>query len=177
MEQLADQATILAALDSCEVAASNRLAVQRGIASLGFINPPRLLRRTVDDLAASGRMGIIQSDAIKEELASIVAEVEWRDNVMESILRITNHHRALIEEQVRFDVSRPLGGPEWAVAVEFDISALCSQPRNAAAISTISFYTRDRLIAFRKLAVRYRAFLPMIEDELQSRWGYTVVTE
>ena len=177
VEQLADQATILAALDSCEVAASNRLAVQRGIASLGFINPPRLLRRTVDDLAASGRMGIIQSDAIKEELASIVAEVEWRDNVMESILRITNHHRALIEEQVRFDVSRPLGGPEWAVAVEFDISALCSQPRNAAAISTISFYTRDRLIAFRKLAVRYRAFLPMIEDELQSRWGYTVVTE
>ena len=177
VQQLADQATILAALDSCEVTANNKVLVQRGIASLGFINPPRLLRRTVDDLAASGRIGIIQSDTIKEELASIVAEVEWRDNVMDSVLRLVDHHRTIIDEQVRYDVSTPIEGPEWAVAVNFDIGALCSQPRNAAAISAISFSTRDRLIAFRKLAERYRAFLPLIENELQSRWGYTVVTE
>jgi len=176
-QQLADQATILAALDSCEASAGSSLTLQRGIASLGFINPPRFLKRTVNDLAASGRMGIIQSDSIKEELASIIAEVEWRDNVMESILRLVGEHRTLIEEQVRYDVSRPIEGPDWAVAVDVDIEALCRQPRNAAAISAISFYTRNRLVAFSKLAERYRAFLPMIEDELQSRWAYTVVAD
>jgi hypothetical protein len=136
-----------------------------------------LHRRIADDLAASGRIGIIQSDAIKEELASIVAKVEYRDNVMESLLRMVNHQRVIIDGQVRFDISKSIGGPQWAVAVDFDVSALCSHPQNTAAISTISFYTRDRLIVFRKLAERYRSFLPMIEDELQSRWGYTVVRE
>jgi hypothetical protein len=171
-QQLADQAILLTALDSCYFAADDTLAIQRGIGMLGFVNPPRLFRRTVDELAASGRFDIIQNEAIRNELASIVAEVEWRNNVMESVFRNLDHHRMIIDEQVRYDVSKPIDGAEFLVAVKFDIDDLCSQSRNAAAVSAVSYQTRDRLIAFRQLVNRYRTFLPMIDEELQSRWGY-----
>ena len=173
-EQLSDQAIILAALDACEFSPDDKMAIQRGINALGGLNPPRLFRRTIDDLAASGRMDIIQNAQIKTKLAELVEEVEFRDRVTESIFRIVEHHRQVIEGQVRYDVSKPLGGHSWVVAVDFDIQKLCDESKNAAAVSAISFQTRDRLIAYGQLLDRYRNFLPLIENELQSRWDYIV---
>jgi hypothetical protein len=173
-QQLSDQKVILAALDECRFSSDDLLAIQRGIGSLGLVNAPRLFRRTIDDLAATGRMDIIQNEEIKTELAAIVAAVEFRGRVMESVFRHVEHHRHFIDDQVRYDVSQPINGPPWSVAVEFDIQNLCNEPRNIAAISSISFYTRDRLMAFRQLLERYQTFLPLLEHELNSRWGRSV---
>lgn len=173
-QQLADQAVILSALDNCRFSENDSLAIQRGISALGLLNPPRLFRRTIDDLAATGRTDIIRNEEIKAELAAIVAEVEFRASVMQSVFRHVEHHRHTIEDQVRYDVSRPISGSFFSVAVAFDIEKLCNEPRNAAAISSISFYTRDRLRAFQQLLERYREFLPLVEGELRSRWGYRV---
>ena len=176
-QQLADLAIILAALDECQIPPDDALAIQRGIGSLGLVNAPRLFRRTIDDLAATGRMDIIRNEEIKAELAAIVAEVEFRDRVMESVFRHVEHHRHFIENQVRYDVSRPIDGPAWSVAVEFDIQRLCTEPRNIAAVSSISFYTRDRLVGFQQLLGRYQRFLPLLENELTLRWGYNVIRD
>ncbi|MEM7282014.1 MAG: hypothetical protein AAF438_10345 [Pseudomonadota bacterium] len=176
-EQLSDQAIVLAALDACEFSPDDELAIQRGIGSLGWLNPPRLFRRTIDDLAASGRTNIIRSTQIKAELAGLVADVEFRDRVTESIFRMVEHHRSVLDKQVRYDVSKPLGGSPWAVAVNFDIQTLCDEPRNASAVSVISFQTRERLIAYQALLNRYQSFLPLIENELQSRWNDTIGEE
>ena len=173
-EQLSDQAIILAALDACEFSPGDELAIQRGISSLGWLNPPRLFRRTIDDLAASGRTNIIRSAQIKAELAGLVADVEFRDRVTESIFRAVEYHRRVLDEQIRYDVSKPLGGRPWAVAVDFDIRALCDEPRNASAVSVISFQTRERLIAYELLLNRYQNFLPLIENELQLRWNESI---
>ena len=176
-EQLSDQAILLAALDACEFSLDDQLAIQRGINALGWLNPPRLFRRTIDDLAASGRMDIIQSARIKTELAGLVEEVEFRNKVTESIFRTVEHHRQVIDGQVRYDVSKPLGGRSWAVAVDFDIQTLCDEPQNAAAVSSISFQTRERLFAYRNLLDRYQNFLPLLENELRSRWSNSIGEE
>ena len=173
-QQLADQALLLEALDSCHLSAENEHAVQRGIGTLGYVNSPRLFRRTIDELAASGRMNIIQNDEIREELAAIVAEVEWRDGVMESVFRNLDYHRVRFDEQVRYNLSKPLEGTNSGTAVEFDIEALCANPRNAAALSAIGLHSRERLLAFEKLVEQYRAFLPLVERELEARWGHVV---
>lgn len=172
--QLSDQERILTALDACDVDEDDQRAIQRGINSLGFLNAPNFFRRTYDELSASGRMDIIHSDKIKAELAGIVADVEFREKVAESVFRLVEHHRFIIEEQVRYDLSRPVEGSEYEVAVDYDLQQLCKQPKNAAAISAISFYTRDRLNAFSELHHRYSSFLPVLENELLSRWGYDV---
>ena len=135
-QQLSDQEIILSALDECQFSPDDSLVIQRGISSLGLVNAPRLFRRTIDDLASTGRMGLIQNEEIRSGLATIVAEVEFRDRVMESVFRHVEHHRQFIDHQVRYDVSRPINGPSWSVAVEFDIQRFCNEPRNVAAISS-----------------------------------------
>jgi len=53
-----------------------------------------------EELTASGRVDIIQNDAIKAEIARIVAQVKWRQKIQESVFRILEHYRFIIEEQV-----------------------------------------------------------------------------
>ena len=176
-QQLSDQAIILHALDSCQLASEDELGMQRGISTLGYLNAPRLFRRTFDELAASGQIDVIRNEKIKAELARIVAEVEFRQSVMGSIFRKVDYHRARFDEQVRYDITRSLEGSTSAVAVNFDLQSLCELPRNAAAVSAISLMSRERLIAFRRLLDQYQNFLPLVRNELESRWGYVVERE
>lgn len=173
-EQLAAQQMLLAALDTCHVAEEDEEVVQWGINSLGFLNAPRFFRRTFNELASSGRIDIFQNSDLSEELANIVAEVEFREKVQESIFRSVEHHRFIVDEHVRYDLTRPIEGSDFAVAVDYNIEELCKLPKLVNSVSAISLHTRDRLIAFQQLEHRYRRFLPMIENELQSRWNYNV---
>jgi len=127
-----------------------------------------------EELTASGRVDIIQNDAIKAEIARIVAQVKWRQKIQESVFRILEHYRFIIEEQVQYDLSRPIGDSPNLLYLNYDLLSLCEQPRNAAAVSAISFHSRESLDATSNIHQIYVAFLPMLEKELLSRWGYDV---
>lgn len=77
-QQLDDQQLVLAALESCNLAPDKDNIFQRGDATLGWLNPPRLFRRTIDEITPSGRTDIFSNPVVAEELARIVALVEWR---------------------------------------------------------------------------------------------------
>ena len=106
--QLADQDVILAALDACHVSPDDEIAFQRGISSLGYMNPPRLNRRTIDEIAASGRTDIIQNESLAAELARIVAQAEWRAWGFSQTNDLMMPHRYEVEHRVRHDLSRVL---------------------------------------------------------------------
>ncbi|HPN06951.1 MAG TPA: hypothetical protein PK050_14165 [Hyphomonadaceae bacterium] len=171
--QLADQAVILASLDACAVTPDNSEAFQRGINTLSYINPPRLYRRTVDELAAAGKIDLLQNEALKAELAGIVALVEWRGGGFDQVARLTEHYRFNVEDRVRYDLQRIYPDPFIGdfIGVDYDIAALCKQPIVASAISATSLSTRDRRNAYQPILDGYHAFLPMIEDELRTRWS------
>jgi len=171
--QLSDQAVILASLDACAVTPENMQAFQRGINTLGYINPPRLYRRTVDELAAAGKIDLLQNKALKAELASIVALVEWRAAGFDQVARLTEHYRFNVEDRVRYDHSRSYPDPFIGkfVGVDFDIAALCKEDVVASAMSATSLTTRDRRNAYQPVLDRYQAFVPMVAEELRTRWG------
>jgi len=172
-QQLADQAIILKSLKACAVAPGESAAFQRGLNTLGFINRPRIFRRTVDEMAAAGTIDIMHDDAIKQELARIVALVEWRGTGFGQVARHVEHYRFIIEEQVQYDLTRLYEDPFLGdfVGVDFDIETLCSDPRMASAVSAISNTTRERKRAYEPILDQFEAFLPMLESELQERWG------
>jgi hypothetical protein len=173
-KQLSKQKIILAALDACDYSQDDKASIEWGINTLGWVAPPRLFRRTIDDLTVSGRIDIIQNAQIKSSLARLVGEVDMRDSIMETSYRTMEPYRRLIDEQVRYDISSPLHGGSLAVAVDFDIKKLCAQPQNAAAVSAVSFNTRTIINDFRQLLNLYKDFLPLLESELQSRWGHSI---
>jgi hypothetical protein len=173
-QQLADQALILRSLDACAVEPEDDLVFQRGISELGYINPPRIYRRTIDELASAGRTDLIRNSEISEELASIVALLEWRSWGFEQVVMSAQHFRYILEERVRHDVTRIVPDefiPAHAGGVDYDIATLCADPAVAAAVSAISYTTKERLEAYKPIMDRYSAFMLLLEAELQSRWG------
>lgn len=172
--QLSDQAVIVKSLDACAVNPNDEAAFQRGINTLGYINPPRIVRSTVDEMIAAGRTDIIRNEALKEQLSGIIALVEWRGNSFsESVARTTEHYRYIIEEEVRYDLTRRYPDPFLTefIGVDFNIQALCKLPQIARAASAISYTTLERRRAYAPILQHYKDFLPVIEDELQARWG------
>ncbi|MEM9840891.1 MAG: hypothetical protein AAF830_17300 [Pseudomonadota bacterium] len=173
-QQLADQQAVISALDACKVAPEADETFQRGVVTLGFINRPRLYRRTIDEIAASGRTDIIQNTALADELASIVAHAEWRADSHAQVVLIIESHRHHIEAHLRYtlEVAFPdafIPGHRGGIA--YDLEAMCADPRIANGVSAISYVTLERLQAHRELLERYKRFLPKIADELNRRWG------
>ncbi len=176
-QQLSDQAAILKSLDACDVETDDEAAFQRGINTLGYINPPRIFRRTVDEMVAAGRTDIIRNQALKDQLSGVIALVEWRGNSFtESVARTTEHYRYIIEEEVRYDLTRKYSDPFLGefVGVDSDIQALCQSPQIAHAISAISYTTLERRRAYEPILQQYKDFLPVLADELRSRWAIDV---
>jgi hypothetical protein len=173
-QQLADQKVVVAALDACAVAPEDEAAFQRGIATLGYINPPRLFRRTIDEIAASGRTELIRNAAIAEELARILALVEWRAAAHSAIVSGIEPYRERLELRVRYTLDQTFEDrfvPNHKGGIAYDIAALCADPRIANGVAAVSYQTLERLEAYRPIVERYRAFLPLIEAELRDRWG------
>ena len=173
--QLSDHGVILKSLDACRVNTEDEIAFQRGINTLGYINPPRIFRRTVDEIVAAGDTDIIRNKAIKDRLSAIIALVEWRGNnsTTESVARTTEHYRFIVEEQVRYDLTRkyPDQFVGEFVGIDFDIQALCESPHIARAVSAISYATLERRRAYEPILQHYKDFLPVIAEGLRFGWG------
>ena len=176
-QQLADQAVVLKALDDCAVAPDDDMTVQRGIATLGWLNPPRLYRRTIDELISSGRTDMIESNEIVDALARIVSIVEWREAWFSSTIDTLEHHSQFVERKTRYDMTRVISNPfvpNQRGGVDYDIDVLCADAGVANAVSSISYRTAERLEAYRPILDAYRAFLPLLAAELKDRWGIDI---
>jgi len=178
-QQLADQAVILNSLNACDVRAADAVAFQRGIVTLGYINPPRFYRRTVDELASAGRTDTIRNETIKDRLADIVALVEWRSNGYESTARTSEHHRFILEDRIRYDPSTMYADQYIGqhFGVQYDIHDLCRNPSIFSAVSAISWVTAERARAYGPILANYEAFLPLLEQELRDRWRLDIAVE
>ena len=168
---------ILSALDSCALAPDKDNAFQRGIATLGWLNPPRLFRRTIDEITASGRTDIFSNPDVAEELARIVALVEWRTAWFDRTTMVMVDYRRAVEPNIRYKMERTIDNsfvPNPRGGVDYDIDALCNDEVVAKAVSAASFATNERLEAYRPILVAYASFSPLIANDLRPRWDVDV---
>lgn len=179
-QQLVDQAAILDSLDACAVAPEDDMAFQRGIATLGWINPPRLYRRTIDEITASGRTDIISNPKVAEDLARIIALVEWRAAWFDRTIMVMDDYRRKVDPHIRYRLDRTIDNPFVANhrgGVDYSMESLCKDAGLANAISAVSYTTAERLEAYRPILEAYVAFSPVIAAELNHRWGIKVSEE
>jgi len=179
-QQLSDQRVVVRALDACQVAADDEPSFQRGLVTLGYVNPPRLFRRTIDEIAASGRTDVIRNAAISDELASIVAIVEWRAAGHAQVIAGFEPHRRRLERHIRYTLEETFDDPfipNHQGGIVYDLQALCADGEAANSVSAVSYPTLERLEAYRPILERYWALLPLLEAELLSRWGMAIEGE
>ncbi len=174
-QQLDDQVVIIDALKQCEVKPEQALKFQRGINQLGYINPPRFMRRTINEMTASGNLDTIKNAAIRDHIAEMIFTVEFRDGVSDGVMRTSEHHRYIVEENIQYDVTKPLEDSfSSSLSVIYDINLLCENPKIAGAVSAVSLTTRERMGAYNELLAMYQEFLPMLEAELLNRWQFKI---
>jgi hypothetical protein len=172
--QLSDYKIISNSLQACHVKVEDEMAFQRGINTIGYINPPRIFRRTVDEMSAAGRTNIIQNQTLKDQLSEAIALVEWRGNSFtESVARTNEYNRRTIEKEVRYDLTQIYKDPFIGefVGVDFNIQALCSMPQILNSISSVSYSTLERKRAYEPILKQYESIIDTIEQELSSRWN------
>ena len=174
-QQLKDQATVLVALDSCSLTPDDRPEFERGLVRLGWINSPMYIRRTIDELISSGEMGLIRNKTLRKTIADMTAEIEWRAGVTDAIHRVTEHHRYIVDEHIRYSTS--LSGTQTVASADFDLQQLCQEPKIASAVSNVSLSTRERLGAYGQLLEGYNDVLSQLTKELASEWQYDVTKE
>ena len=123
-------------------------------------------------MTASGSLDIINNKAIRDHIASLISNVEFRNGVTDGILRSTEHHRYIVEESTQYDINKPLQNNTFISGLEihYDIQDMCKNKKYARAVSAISLTTRERINAYNELLRMYKEFLPMLELELFNRW-------
>jgi hypothetical protein len=177
-QQLDDQAIVIDALSQCEVKPQLELQFQRGINELGYINPPQFLRLTINEMTASGNLDALKNEAIRDYMADVIFNVEFRNGVTNTVLRTAEHHRFIVEENIQYDVNKPLQESfTTGLRVIYEIESLCKKTKIANAVSAVSLITRERINAYNELLEKYQSFLPMLEQELLSRWQFRIKPE
>ncbi len=169
--QSAGQTVFLGALARCAVPSGAGGDIDYAISTLGYINAPIFSSRTYDELTSSGSFDVIESDKIRTGLSDIVRRVGHLNHTVESIYRLTEHHRFTVEENVLFTNIKPFGDFGSSASVEYDIGELCKNRKIASAVSAIRLQTTDRFYAYQALAALYRKLPPVIEAEIAARWG------
>jgi hypothetical protein len=171
-QQLSDQAIILTSLKQCAVAADDDLAFQRGLNTLGYINPPRLIRTTIDELASTGRSDLLKSREVRERLADVVALEAWRGSSFDTVSRLVEYHRLKFVSEIIFNLDETFPDPFLGSfsGVEYEIDRLCQDRSLASSVSAVSLGTVDRKRAYAAFQDSMMLILPAIESELKRRW-------
>ena len=172
--QAAGQTVFLDALAQCAVSPDSRAEINYAISTLGYINAPIFSSRTYDELTSSGSFVIIENEEIKTRLSDVVRRVTHMNQSVESIYRITEHHRFTVEENVLYSDVKPYDEYGSMATVDYDIGDLCKNKKVASAVSAIRLQTLDRLQAYQALSALYKRLPPLIEKEVSLRWGATI---
>ena len=179
-QQIQAQSIVLKALDACQVSPNEDVLFQRGIATLGWLNPPRHNSRTFQELTAAGRYDLITNAELARELTELQSVVEWRGGVYDYVTNILVMNRERVDQYVRYRIDRTIENPmvdNPPGGIDYDIEALCRNDAVANAISAIQYETRDRANAYGSILEHYDAILPKIENEIESRWNIDLKRE
>ena len=135
-------------LSRCQLDAAARKQFGAGLFLFGRIEPPPLVRGTIDELRSTGRIGLIHDVALRTALARVVQVNDGENRVLNMIIARATPAISHIDARVVF--KQPPGGfdqpdiekhgmPDGQAI--YDFPALCKDPQFAPAVSTVQNLT------------------------------------
>ena len=144
--QGADRAGIvLRALDECSLEPATRNDFANGLYHLGKLFPPYMVRGTIDELRSTGKLAILQSAALRDQLDTTIREFERFSLIFTDARERTIPHVQYVDSIVVYRIDAPQTGDveiTWDdIVVDFD--ALCGDPRFYTAVASVRNYAYD----------------------------------
>ncbi len=135
---------------------------------LGRLEPPTLTRGTMDELRSTGRLGIIRSVRLRQELSNVLQQHERTVGVFGFLVARRTAQLAYIDArstilvpQEKDNTTEPGPGE-----VLFDFPALCKDPAYINAVSHLRQIAHVVIRQNRRLLKEYRAMEALLDAEL-----------
>lgn len=160
-------------LRQCRLDDKDRADFAAGIYYAGRIEPPPLVRGTIDELRSSGRTTIIESLALRQTIAKVVRSQEKNAEVLGYIMARMTPEIVYIDRRATQllppDSAKAISNAPSPGHVVFDFATLCHDSTYMNAVSAIQVMT-DVVIGHDKDRLKdYRDLVKMIDVELGQR--------
>ncbi len=135
----AQQALVLEALRSGELADKDRAAFESGLALFGFGGSFDIQWSTVDELRSTGAMNLISDISLRTRIIRFDADLKRRQAIAENFFGSIYAHRQQLGDRygvIGFD------GDRYNVQLAYDFEALAADPGVANVLSQIDFLSR-----------------------------------
>ena len=156
----ADRAGIvLNSLDDCSVDPESRVDFANGLYHLGKMFPPYLQMGTIDELRSTGKLAILQSTELRDQMNATIREFDTSNMIYNDAETRTREHVLYVDTKVVYRIEAPqLGNAEitWDM-LEVDIDDVCQDDRFYAAVAMVRNYAYD-------MAARHDLMMDAIEQ-------------
>jgi hypothetical protein len=142
----ADRAgVVLESLRQCQVDPGSRTDVANGLYHLGKVFRPYFADGTLDELRSTGKLAIIRSTALKQEIERAVRQFEEFDRIWDQMVSRIIPNVVYVDSQLAYMIEEETRGSTeigWE-DVEMDFRSLCQDRRFYNSVAAVRNYTYD----------------------------------
>jgi len=162
---------VLDSLKKCEIAEKDRIDFVNGLYHPGKVYHVPMVRTTIDELTATGRMYTINREDIKSQLETTIAEYESTAGLGIQIFNRLAPPVAYVDSQVVYRVEKPqLGGVElgWD-DIEMNFERLCEDEHFYTAVGTARNYTFDVIAQNQRVLAEIKKLGSLLDEALNQQ--------
>lgn len=136
---------------------------------MGRLEPPTMVRGTIDELRSTGRIGIIGNVDLRKALSDVTQQQERNSEVLGFIAARRNAMLAYVDTRSTFPALAEDGvaPPDVPVDVSFDFPALCRDPTYINAVSHLGHAAGVVAGQHRRLLAQYQGMVATLDAELR----------
>jgi len=163
---------MLDALEACRLEGAKKNRFLAGAYALGKIDPPPLVRGTIDELRSTGRIGLIRDVHLRVQLAKLIEDSHTFGWIDPMIMTRANPSIFYVDQRVELKIPPDRNGymnilehglPEGSA--RFDFPALCKDPRFSAVISSVQELTLEVIVMNQHRRASFRKILQAIDRD------------
>jgi len=159
---------VLRALDECSLDSETRADFANGLYHLGKLFPPYMVMGTIDELRSTGKLTILQSSELRDQLNTTIRQFERFSLIFNDARERTLPHVEYVDSIVIYRINGPQSGDveiTWD-DIEVDFDNLCSDPRFYTAVSSVRNYSYDVVAWHDATVAAIKRFRSAVESEL-----------
>jgi hypothetical protein len=136
---------------------------------MGRLEPPTMVRGTIDELHSTGRIGIIGNVGLRKALSDVTQEQQRTSEVLGFIAARRNAMLAYVDARSSFpgQLENGVAPPSGPVDVGFDFPVLCRDPTYVNAVSHLGQAAGVVVGQHRRLLARYQGMVVTLDAELR----------
>lgn len=136
---------------------------------MGRLEPPTMVRGTIDELYSTGRIGIIGNVKLRRALSDVTQEQQRTSEVLGFIAARRNAMLAYVDARSTFPAQSEsdVAPPPGPVDVRFDFPVLCRDPTYVNAVSHLGQAAGVVAGQHRRLLAQYQGMVVTLDAELR----------